>query len=160
MGRTIPSQEAPQLMRPDSSSRRSATAPLAYRIDNDSTVADIAAACGVLWHELEAALSPIIGARGVAALGRRSLHLTSVEHPWLAMTQPAGADTLDAAMLVSLLAQRGSDDAVAAASTFLRTFRDLLSSLIGASLTERLLRTVWGPPDSALNSPPAQNPTP
>lgn len=134
-------------MRSTSSIRRRATAPLAYRIWDDSTAAEIADACAALWLELEAVLSPIIGARGVTALGQRSLYLASATHPWLAVRQPDSPGTLDAALLVSLLAQRSSDDAVAAGDTFLQTFRGLLSSLMGASLTERLLRTVWGPPD-------------
>lgn len=147
-------------MRSDSSPRRRAQAPLAYRIEDDSTAAEIAAACGALWHELDTALSPIIGPRGVAALGQRSLHLASVQHPWLAARRPGDPATLDATLLVSLLALRSSDDAAAVGSAFLQTFRELLSSLIGASLTERLLRPVWGPPDTALNSPTAQDPTP
>ncbi|MES2717055.1 MAG: hypothetical protein V4795_14895 [Pseudomonadota bacterium] len=148
-------------MRPDTSSRRRATAPLAHRIADDSTAAEIAAACAAIWLEVHAALSPIIGPRGVAALGQRSLHLASVEHPWLAARQPGGPAGLDAALLVALLAQASSnDEAAAAGSSFLQTFRALLSSLIGSSLTERLLRSVWGPPDTALNSPTAQDPTP
>lgn len=134
-------------MRSASTFGHRATAPLVYRIWDDSTAAEVADACAALWLELEAVLSPIIGVRGVIALGQRSLHLASATHPWLAVRQPDSPETLDAALLVSLLAQRSSDDAVAAGDTFLQTFHGLLSSLIGASLTERLLRTVWGPPD-------------
>ena len=142
------------------SSRRRVAAPLAYRIGDDSSAAEIAAACGALWLELEAVLSPIIGPLGVYALGQRSLHLASAEHAWLAARQPGGPARLESALIVSLLAQRCSDDAAAAGNTFLLTFRELLSSLIGASLTERLLRTLWGPPDALLNSPTAQDPMP
>ncbi len=145
-------------MRPDSSSHRRVTAPLAWRIADDSTAAEIAAACGALWLELETVLSPIIGPRGVAALGWRSLHLTGVDHPWLATRPPGGPDKLDATLLVSLLAQRSSDEAAVTANCFLQTFHGLLSSLIGVSLTERLLRTVWGTPEPSLNSPTAQDP--
>jgi len=147
-------------MRSDSSSRRQVTAPLAYRIGDGSTAAEIAAACGALWLELQAALSPIIGPRGVSALGQRSLHLASIQHPWLAARQPGDPATLDAGLLVSLLAQHSSDEAAAAADTFLQTFHELLLGLIGASLTERLLRTVWGPPDTSLNRPTSQDPKP
>ena len=105
-------------------------------------------------------LAPIIGARGVAALGQRSLQLARVVHPWLVADQPGGPHALDTSMLVSLLAQRSRADAAAAGSTFLHTFRELLSRLIGASLTERLLLTVWGPSDTSINSTTAQNPTP
>ena len=147
-------------MRPDNPSRRPATTPLASRIGRDSTAADIAAAGGALWLELAAVLTPIIGPRGVMALGERSLHLASSKHPWLAARQPGGPTTLDAALLVSLLAQRSSDEAAAAAHTLFPPRHELLSSLIGASLTERLLRTVWGPPDTPWNSATDQDPSP
>lgn len=147
-------------MRSNRHSRLRTAPPLAYRIWDDSTAAEVAAACGALWLEIVAALSPIIGTRGVTALGQRSLHLASAAHPWLVARQPADADPQDAAWLVSLLAQRNPDEAAAAGSTFLQTFRELLSSLIGASLTERLLRSVWGPPDTPLNSANAQDPPP
>ena len=52
-------------------------------------------------------------------------------------------------------------DAAAAVNALLQAFHELLASLIGLSLTERLLRTVWAPslalPSSGL---PAQDPTP
>jgi len=147
-------------MRSDRYSRRRTAAPLAYRIWDDSTAAEVADACGTLWLEIVAVLSPIIGTRGVSALGQRSLHLASASHAWLAVRQPGRPDTLDAAGLVSLLAQRSADEAAAAGGTFLQTFRELLASLIGASLTERLLRGVWGPPDAPTNSANAQDPTP
>lgn len=147
-------------MRSDHHSRRRTAAPLAYRIWDDSTATEVAAACGALWLEIVAVLSPIIGTRGVAALGQRSLHLASATHPWLAARPSADPDALDAAWLVSLLAQRSGDEAAAAGSTFLQAFRELLSSLIGASLTERLLRSVWGPPDTPLNSANAQDSPP
>jgi len=134
--------------------------PLANRVEDGSSADQIAQACGVLWLELDATLSPIIGTRGVTALGQRSLHLASAVYPWLAARQPGSPAMMDSALLVSLLAQRSSDDAAAAADIFLQTFRELLTSLIGASLTERLLRTVWGPPDTSVNSPSAQEPQP
>ena len=147
------------LMGLDISPRR-LMAPLANRVVDDSSADQIAAACGAIWLELDAVLSPIIGPRGVTALGQRSLHLASAGHPWLPRPQPGGSALLDSALLMSLLAQRSSEDAAAAANAFLQTFRELLVSLIGGSLTERLLRTVWGPPDTPLNSPSAQDPKP
>jgi hypothetical protein len=133
---------------------------LASRLDDDSNSDQIAATCGALWLELDEVLSPIIGHRGVNALGQRSLHLARAAHPWLAARQPGGPVILDSALLVSLLAQRSSDDSAAAGDAFLQTFRELLTSLIGDSLTERLLRTVWGPPDTSLNRPSVQDPEP
>jgi hypothetical protein len=147
-------------MHSDSAQRRQLAAPLARRVENGSSAVQIAAACGALWQELDSALSPIIGARGVLALGQRSLHLASAVHPWLGARQPGGPAMLGPASLVALLAPRSSDEAAAAAGTFLQTFRELLSSLIGADLTERLLHTVWGPPDTPSNNPSAQDSKP
>ncbi|MDO9286713.1 MAG: hypothetical protein Q7U26_17620 [Aquabacterium sp.] len=103
--------------------------------------------------EIDAALTPIIGPRGVMALWQRSLHLTAAAHPWLA--------ALDLLLLAKAVGQRDAGDAAAAVNALLRAFHELLASLIGESLTERLLRTVWSPslalPTSGL---PAQDPTP
>lgn len=147
-------------MRSNSSPDRDMTAALAGKVEDDRTAAQVAAACAATWLEVEAALAPIIGRRGVAALGQRSLHLASAQYPWLDARHAGNPDTLDQALLVALLAPRHSDEAAAAASAFLQTFRELLSNLIGASLSERLLHNVWGPPDTALRCAPAQNPTP
>ena len=144
----------------DTPPARRAPAPLAYRIDEASSAVQIAAVCGTLWQELDAALSPIIGGRGVAALGLRSLHLAGAQHPWLLEQLPGGPAALDSVWLVTLLGQRSRADAIAAGGAFFQTFRNLLSSLIGESLTEQLLRSVWGPPDTPLNCAQAQDPSP
>jgi anti-sigma-K factor RskA len=98
------------------------------------------------WRDVGFALSPIIGVAGVAALFKRSLYLTRGAHPCLAtvledQTQP---DELTA--MQSVLAQHTSATAVAANIALLQHFEDLLISLIGLSLTERLLRPVWDKP--------------
>lgn len=146
-------------MHPDRSPHRQLAAVLASRVADDSSAEQIAAACGVLWLELFAVLAPIIGPRGVTALGQRSLHLASVAHPWLAARQPGGPAMLDAASLESVLAQRSSDEAADAGHAFLQNFHELLSSLIGDSLTERLLRSVWGTPDTSSTGFIEQDPT-
>jgi len=134
-------------------------APLAHRVPEGSAPAAVASAMGVVWAELDATLSPILGPRGVAALWQRSLHLAAAAHPWLSAGQPDGGPP-DAAALVAALGGRGRDDAVAGSNRLLATFHELLVSLIGASLTERLLRSVWGPASGAPGrGPTAQDPT-
>lgn len=147
-------------MNSDRSPRRPLTAPLSARVQDEGSADQIAAACGALCTELDAVLAPIIGPRGVVALIQRSLHLASAVHPWLSARQPGGPSKLDSATFVSLLAQRSSDDAAAAADTFLQTFHGLLASLIGGSLTERLLRTAWGPPEPSSNKSSTQDTKP
>ena len=98
------------------------------------------------WRQVTDRLAPVIGARGVDALFSRSLHVTSKTFPWLAM---AGNDGNSAALLAGLkLRLAGQETAAAAQASYslLVNFTELLATLIGASLTERLLAPVWRPP--------------
>lgn len=132
-------------------------AALAHMVATGAQAASVAgAACGV-WRGVTAALSPIIGRHGVAALFNRSLHLTRTEHPVLSAVHDAAGGLSDYSALQEALSSQTSASAAAANSALLGTFHDLLSSLIGAMLTERLLR-------SALDNPSidhaAQDPSP
>ena len=108
----------------------------------------VAATAVAIWKDVGMALSPIIGQPGVDALFKRSIYLGRSAHPCLARVvedkaQPDGLVTLRA-----VLAQQTSGMAVAANIAVLQSFQDLLISLIGLSLTERLLRPVWDKPSS------------
>lgn len=130
-------------------------APLTDRVASDASAAQLADAIAALWREIDAALHPVIGHRGVAALYHRSLTLTAPVHPWLASLQlPAMPASVDAAALQAVLAQRTSAEAAAASMALFDTFRALLASLVGAALTDRLLHTVWAP---TTGEPPAQD---
>lgn len=113
------------------------------------------------WKDINVVLVPIIGERGLAALYNRSLHLTAKAFPWLAAppaTQPAGIQAdIDLDALHALLNLQGVAAATAGGEALLRTFHDLLASLIGLSLTERLLFPVW---EKYLSAAPAQDPSP
>ena len=114
---------------------------------NDVTdSAAIAAAAVSTWGEIAAALSTIIGHGGVVALYQRSLHLTRADYPWLSAADESELRVNGFAALGTALAQQTSLDAAAAQAALMHTFRDLLLSLIGSSLTERLLGSVWDPP--------------
>ncbi|MEO7055810.1 MAG: hypothetical protein ABI281_00055 [Caldimonas sp.] len=104
--------------------------------DRAAAVADAAVA---RWQAVGQVLVPIIGRGGVDALHKRTLHLGSAARPWLAATVMAGADAGDHATLREALAAQSPADAEAAQDALLQHFRDLLASLIGASLSERLL---------------------
>src|SRR3990167_8216829 len=90
------------------------TAPLSERAPQGASALQIAAALGSMALELDAALAPIIGPRGVMALWQRSLHLTSAAHPWLSAGQPGGLSPLDTALLATAVAQRDDHDATVA----------------------------------------------
>ena len=112
---------------------------------------EVVASIAVIWQDIDGALTPIIGPRGVAALFHRSLHLAAQSQPLLAAIQTGTLTTMDLSALKLQLAAQTPAAAAAAAGVLLHTFHELLGTLIGASLTERLLRAVWPP---LLNSTP------
>ena len=129
----------------------SASDALKLPADRIGGTASVVASIVASWVEIDAALTPIIGQQGVTALYKRSVHLTARTHPWLAAVldssssdssagSDAGAD-MDALRIV--FQRQNATVASAAGETLLRTFFELLTSLIGASLTERLLHSVW-----------------
>lgn len=131
---------------------------LAQRAGQGADAARIADAIGDLWDRIELALTPIIGQRGVAALYGRSVYLAAAAHPWL-QSQEEPPATLSLTVLKSAIARQQAAEAAAGGVAVLQAFHALLSSLIGASLTVRLLDAVWAPP-SPSSGPPAQDPSP
>ncbi|TPG78295.1 hypothetical protein EAH78_12000 [Pseudomonas arsenicoxydans] len=106
---------------------------------------------------MDAALTPIIGQQGVTALYRRSVHLCASTHPRLAGTcdkVPAGMDLI---ALKSIIVEQSDIDALFFGEVLLITFYELLTTLIGPSLTERLLRGMWEP---SLSDTPSQETSP
>ena len=123
-------------------------ASLARLAAQDASVEQIAQAAVATWRDIDAALSPIIGQRGVAALFMRSLHLSRAHYPWLTMAAESIPPQNDFTALQTAVAQQTCADAMAANAALLQNFTDLLANLIGASLTERLLRSVGDHPSS------------
>ena len=119
---------------------RSMFARLARDRADATGVADVAVS---IWRAVGSVLSPVIGQPGVAALFKRSIDLTRVLHPCLAPVANSVPDPGALAALRTVLAAQSQPDALSANAALLRNFHDLLTSLIGASLTERLLRPVW-----------------
>ena len=94
-----------------------------------------------IWREVEQALAPVIGRRAVNALYGRSLSLTRGAYSCLStVKENEGED--DFATLRAALSQQTSAHAVDAQDALLLTFVQLLSRLIGDSLTARLLESV------------------
>jgi hypothetical protein len=122
--------------------------PLASRVESGADSKQIAAAVLAIWEEIDDALTPIVGPLGLVALYRRTVHLVAAQHPWLAGRDEGVLTDTDPAVLKSVLARRSSAEAEAGGNAFLNTFHELLASLIGASLTARLLRSAWEPPSS------------
>lgn len=140
----------------DREGRRIAAA-LAQRAGEGADAARIAEAVCATWQAIDAALAPILGSRGVAALYKRSLYLTGAAHPWLAGLHDSVQDTIELSALRPVLAQQTVADAAAGGNALLQALNQLLASLIGPSLTERLLCSVWA--DSSSGAP-AQDTSP
>jgi hypothetical protein len=103
-------------------------------------------ATAATWRLVEAQLVPVIGTRGLDVLFRRALHQTTTAFPWLAASVDRGGSAGPLPSLMACLATQHTAAAAAAAEALLLTFTELLTTLIGESLTERLLAPAWAPP--------------
>jgi hypothetical protein len=117
--------------------------PRGPRVGDNADAAQIAEAVFAIWAEIDDALTPILGPQGVVALFRRSLHLTTLSHPWVTAQHDGTPTSMDPAALKAELARQSSAVAAVGGNAFLQNFYELLASLVGASLAERLLRSVW-----------------
>ena len=136
---------------------RQLVASLTHRVGPDADIATIAHAIAAILQEMDATLRPILGQQGVAALYRRSLHLCVSQHPHLAGTYDGVQASLDLIALKSVLVEQSEGDALFFGEVLLTTFYKLLTTLIGPSLTARLLRGVWEP---SLSDTPSQETSP
>ena len=118
-------------------------ATLAQSLTAGADAAQIADAMISIWHEIDGALRPIIGPGGMAALYKRSVYLTLSKYPWLAGAHEGVHSSMDLSTLKAVLSRQTSADAAGCCDALLHTFHQLLTSLVGSSLTERLLRAVW-----------------
>lgn len=136
---------------------RQIASSLTHRIGPNADVAKVAQAIVATLQEMDTALMPIIGQQGVAALYRRSLHLCVSTHPRLAGTCDGAQAAMEFTALTSVLAEQSEADARFFGEVLLTTFYALLTTLIGPSLTARLLRGVWEP---SLSDTPSQEISP
>jgi hypothetical protein len=116
---------------------------LAQHLDAGASSSQITKLIGRVCQEIELALVPIVGQRGLAALFARSLHLSVKTHPWLSGGESGLPLAFNSAALCAVIAQQARPEAMAGACFFLQTFCELLVKLVGRELTERLLRTPW-----------------
>jgi hypothetical protein len=114
----------------------------------EATAGEIAGAAVATWGRMGEALSPVIGHAGFAALLKRSLFLARAGHPCLTAVFEASPEPGNFDVLRATLSQQPQVAAAAAQEALVKTFHDLLINLIGGSLTERLLCSVWNDPTS------------
>lgn len=99
-----------------------------------------------IWHDARARLAPVIGGQGVDVLLRRSLHIAGRTLPCLAVAGHAVSSSELLAALHARIAGCETALAIEASDALWVTFTELLASLIGQSLAERLLAPIWAPP--------------
>jgi len=113
----------------------------------------IATAAVARWEVIVDTLTPVLGQRGVSALYRRCLTMAGRLHPCLL---EAYEDTELPAFkkLRKALLRQPPEVSAAATDASLETFHELLNSLVGSSLTQRLLGAAWSP---TFSGSPAQD---
>jgi hypothetical protein len=136
---------------------RGAAAALLRRLGDGANAAEVSRAVVGTWTAINAELGPVIGPRGVAALYHYSLQRVAPAHPWLADALAEDRTLMDLVALKRVLAMQSRADAARGGHAGLQTFHDLLAALVGATLTERLLRPVW---TDSPGMPPAQGASP
>lgn len=117
-------------------------AALVERVGDSPDASQTALTVEAIWREINASLSPVLGERGVAAIYKRSLYVTT-NYPWLMRLHRDVDGVIDVNALSSAFREQPGPDASSAARALLQSFYLLLTTLIGASLTERLFRSVW-----------------
>jgi hypothetical protein len=118
---------------------RTALAQRTGLVNADATVQATAAT----WRLVAAQLAPVIGARGLEVLFGRALHMTNTTYRWLAVSEDRGGGADQLPSLAECLARQDPATAAEASYQLLLTFTELLTALIGESLTTRLLAPVF-----------------
>jgi hypothetical protein len=103
-----------------------------------------------LWGQICDHLMPILGSRGVDALLSRALVLTGGSFPWLCENPKKSPVPGPFVTLRASLSTRPDEEASEANLALVITFTELLASLIGNSLTNRLLDPVWATGAAAI----------
>lgn len=106
------------------------------------------------WKEIDRVMRTIIGKGGIDALFHRSIEITAVAYPWLAAASSDAQSVMDLDALRATLLKQETGHFAAASDALLLHFYQLLTNLIGLSLTDRLLRPVLDP---LLNSAAAKD---
>jgi len=115
---------------------------LVQETDGGHRARDLAPAAPRVSEKLAGSLSPIIGQVGAHALLSRSIHLAAAEHAALAGAARADPAS-EAVSLKGRLETLEPEEITATAVALFATFTGLLASLIGDTLTSRLLEDAW-----------------
>lgn len=114
----------------------------ARRSQNSEQMLDLVIAS---WKEIDRILRSIVGKVGVEALYHRSIVITAQAYPWLAAASTNARSALDTNLLHNVLSKESTSHIASANDTLLLQFYCILTTLIGASLTDRFLRPALDP---------------
>jgi len=141
-------------LRSTNESRSSSLGSLIKTYAKDASATEIADNAILAWCDIYNALSPIIGQRGVIALTKRCLHLQQLNYPSLKIIRNSNIFPGEFSSLHAVLVNETSTNAALISSALLNTFYELLSNLIGETLTLQLLHSVF---DAPSNGDPVQD---
>lgn len=96
-----------------------------------------------LWELLATQLIFVIGEAGFSSIYARSVFVCHASYSWLEASALSPYGKHRFAELKSSLQGQRPEEASAANRLLLITFTDILASLIGELLTERILRSAW-----------------
>lgn len=113
-------------------------------VDRGLVTADTALA---IWKSITRKFSPLLGPHSADLLFTRSLEQNRTAFAWLPAPDTDGSD-LCFDTLETSLQQRAPEEIVASTRALLDTYIDLLTTLIGARLTNQFLRSAF-PADEA-----------
>ena len=97
-----------------------------------------------LWNQMADQIIAIVGEAGFDSLFARSLFLTQSTFPWLSVGAASRPSDHRFADLQASLDGTTPELASEANRRLLIIFTDILASLIGEPLTERILNSAWG----------------
>jgi len=116
---------------------------LAQRAGPSPDAHAVAAAATSTWQQVAGQIGPVIGVHGFDVLFGRSLHLATATFPWLSPARDVANATALLASVTACLEAADAATAAEASLALLVTFAEVLATLIGEPLTERLLSPVW-----------------
>jgi len=97
-----------------------------------------------LWESLASQLVLIIGEAGFKSLFYRSVHVTAKQFSWLLTLGPSLPREAPFSNLAIRLNELDREEATEATIALLIVFIDILTMLIGDSLTTSIVRSAWG----------------
>ena len=104
------------------------------------------------WRHIAQQLCPLIGDSGFCALFGRAVHVVGPEHAWLAPQQSCRSPGQLFRSLEERMAGVDAVRAAAANDSLLRTFTQLLATLIGEALTQRVLSSAMATANPQANA--------